>query len=102
MATTKKSASSTKKRTTVKKSVVKTPVEPSVRSLRRSVDDTPFFTVRFSHQTVYWLILAALVIGLAAWVLQLSIKIQDIYNQIDIVETSDSSMTLPKPTVKKQ
>lgn len=102
MATTKKAATAkvTKaKKAPVKKSTPKAKKSATVehRTLRRSVDDTPFFTIRLTHQTLYWLILSGLVVALAAWVMHLSGRIQDIYDQIDAAETN-SVYVSPKKT----
>lgn len=55
----------------------------SMRSFRASRASEPFFTFRVTHQTMYWLILAFIVVGLAVWVLSISIRVQNIYDQID-------------------
>lgn len=101
MATTKKATTATKvtkaKKAPVKKSAPKAKKAAKVehRTLRRSTDDTPFFTLRLTHQTLYWLILSGLVVALAAWVMHLSGKIQDIYDQIETAEAGQVYV-LPK------
>lgn len=101
MATTKKATTSAKvtkpKKAPVKKSApkAKKPAKVEHRTLRRSIDNTPFFTLRLTHQTLYWIILAGLVIALAAWVMHLSGRIQDIYDQIDAAEAGQVYV-LPK------
>lgn len=101
MATTKKATTTAKvtkaKKAPVKKSApkAKKPAKVEHRTLRRSTDNTPFFTLRLTHQTLYWLILAGLVIALAAWVMHLSGRIQDIYDQIDAADTGQVYV-LPK------
>lgn len=67
-------------------------VAPTMRSFRASAPEEPFFTFRISHQTFYWLILAVIVVGLAAWVLSISIEVQHIYDQIDATNQSMFSM----------
>ena len=69
----------------------------SLRSFRPAKPDEPFFTFRITHQTVYWLILAVIVVSLAAWVLSISIKVQNIYDQIDATTRATENMRkMPK------
>ena len=70
MATTKKKSSTTHK-------------QSGERSLARSSSDTPFFTFRITQQSIYWLILCLLVLALGVWVITLSVKVQQIYDQVD-------------------
>lgn len=87
MATTKKKPVT--KKTTAKKAAA----HASVKSFRVTKSTTPFFHFDFTLQTVYWLILSALVVSLALWVMSLNMQIQDIYDQIDqtneAINTSD-------------
>lgn len=100
MATTNKASTAPKKTKTVAtKAVTKKPVTKTAKAtrhqhttLRRSSEDTPFFTLQITHQTLYWLILAGVVIALAAWVMHLNGKIQDIYNQIETTNAGNSSI----------
>lgn len=61
---------------------------PEMRSFRAASVNEPFFTFRVSHQTFYWLILAVIVVGLAAWVMSISIQVQHIYDEIDATNQS--------------
>ncbi len=74
--------------TTVKKAA-----PAPVRSFRAAPRSEPFFTFRITHQTLYWIILAVVVVTLAAWVLSISIKVQHIYDQIDA--TNEASYQVP-------
>ena len=65
-----------------------------VRSFRPAKPDEPFFTFRITHQTVYWLILAVIVVSLAAWVLSISIKVQNIYDQIDATTRATENLRI--------
>ena len=65
-----------------------------VRSFRPAKPDEPFFTFRITHQTIYWLILAVIVVSLAAWVLSISIRVQKIYDQIDAAERATENIRL--------
>lgn len=81
-------ATTTKKKPATKKPVARRPhgkktIMPEMRSFKRVPDTEPFLTFRITHQTVYWLILCALVLGLGIWVTYLNIQVQQIYDQID-------------------
>jgi hypothetical protein len=67
---------------------------PEHRTLKKGEETEPFFTFRFTQQTVYWLILCALVLALGVWVMYLTIKVQNIYDDIDAANMH-SSMTEP-------
>ena len=79
MATAKEK--STTKKTTQSRKIAG---EPILRSFRRSRPTTPFFTFKVTNQTVYWLILSLFVLGLGVWVTYLNVKVQRIYDQIDL------------------
>lgn len=49
-----------------------------------------FFRFQPSVETVYWLLLLLLVLGLGVWVMQLTIQTQDIYNQIELLNAAYS------------
>lgn len=95
-------SSAAKKATTVKRAPakshsatsVKRVSKPPVRSFRPAKSDEPFFTFRITHQTLYWLILAVIVVSLAAWVLSISIKVQGIYDQIDATTRATENMQI--------
>ena len=89
-AAVKRAAPKPASKTTVRTKKV---VAPAMRSFRASAPEEPFFTFRISHQTFYWLILAAIVVGLAAWVLSISIQVQHIYDQIDA--TNQTMLSAP-------
>ncbi len=80
---TKKKTSSAKKTT-----------EP--RSFRVSQPTGPFFSMQTSQQTVYWLILGVLVLGLGIWVTYLSMQVQQVYDRIDAINADDTSMHMLK------
>jgi len=81
MATTKK-----------KRSTVETTPAHNIRSFRRSPEELPFFQFRITQQSVYWLILCLLILGLGIWVVTLSVKVQSLYDQI---ETSSMQTETP-------
>lgn len=92
---TKKLAHKRASATSASKTTVHTTKTPAVKSFHASRPVDPFFTFRISHQTLYWLVLAILVIGLATWVLIISIRVQHIYDEIDT--TSSQNFDLPYP-----
>lgn len=120
MATAKKSTT-TKKSTTqaTKKAVVtKKPVAkrapskaaqstkvshrqaPVVKSFRRAKPERPFLSFAPSVQTVYWLILAGLVLTLAMWVASISMHVQRLYDQIDQLNAQSDSVVVPRADAK--
>jgi len=92
----KRAAAKPVSKTTVR---TKKAVAPEMRSFRATSPSEPFFTFRITHQTFYWLILAVIVVGLGAWVLSISIKVQHIYDQIDA--TNQSIYTAPVNSTHK-
>ena len=83
---------------TVKTKVTKVRRAPStkaVQSFRPTKPEQPFMTMQPSIQTVYWLILAVLVLGLGFWVANISMQVQDLYDQIDATNQSTSNITTP-------
>jgi hypothetical protein len=99
MATTPKKKSVPAKKTTVHKAALaKKPKAVAVRSFRRSEEKIPFFTFEFTQQSLYWLILSVLVLALGAWVMYLNVKIQDLYDQVEINSALNQSDTAPAAT----
>lgn len=83
----KSSASATKVRR-----VSKAAATPEMKSFRPARPQESFFTFRITHQTLYWLILAGIVLLLGAWVLNISVKVQHIYDQIDQANQETSAL----------
>lgn len=100
--TVKNKATETVKKTVAKsKPAAKKTTTNTLRSFRPSAPTEPFFTFRITRQTIYWLILSVIVIGLAAWVIQLSVQVQAIYDQIDHNEMLLQDLTEKKtPSTK--
>jgi hypothetical protein len=84
----------TTKKKTPAKSTHKQAATVQHRSFRVSKQATPFFHFDFTIQTVYWLILSAIVISLALWVMSLNMRVQAIYDQID--QNNSQTVTLPR------
>ena len=99
----KKSTVKNKATATVAKSkpAAKKTTTKALRSFRPSAPTEPFFTFRITRQTIYWLILSVIIVGLAAWVIQLSVQVQAIYDQIDRNELLLQDLTEKKtPSTK--
>jgi hypothetical protein len=71
--------------TTKSKATAKT--APKKQTKKAAVATPSFFTFKFTYQTAYWLILSALVLALGIWVIDLNVKVQKIYDQIDMNNT---------------
>lgn len=100
--TTKKTATKTaaKKPASARKSTTKPAVKKQKavthQSFRPTKENTPFMTFQFTQQSVYWLILSVLVLALGAWVMYLNVKIQDIYDQVELNTYLHETYTLPE------
>lgn len=85
----KPTASTAKRKTTPKATAVKTTVKstkasPSgLKSFRLSSSPRPFLTFSITRDTIYWLILSVAILALGSWVVNLQVKINDIYDKID-------------------
>lgn len=91
-----------KKKTTVKKTTAKKPRATAAKTTTRKApvkkmtstsatrQKSTFLTMTPTIETIYWLILGVVVILLAIWVLTLTAKINDIYNQIDVQNASNA------------
>ncbi len=93
----------TKPTTTTAKKVTKKPSTVSKRvSTKKAAAKTqqpPFFQIRVTDQTLYWLIFGTVSILFAMWVYTLDARVRDLYDQIDINTYSADSMI--RPEVKK-
>ncbi len=81
MATTKKKKPATKKAAPYK-------------SFVRADGPKPFVAFRLTQQTIYWLILSLLVLALGTWAMFLTIKVQQIYDQVD-ANNKNGSLIMP-------
>lgn len=95
---TKKAPSRPAAKTTVKR-VSRPAKAPVMRSFAPAEPVEPFFTFRISHQTLYWLVLAAFVLLLGVWVININDKVQRIYDQID--QTNSAINAMPDPKTQK-
>lgn len=82
--TTKKTAPKKKpavKAVKNKKPTAKTGVRKHVGLAR---EEESFMTFRINRQTVYWMVLGAVVILFTMWILKLQMDIQALYDQIEV------------------
>ena len=63
-------------------------VEP-IRSFKRYNDPTPFITWKATHQTAYWILIGALIVGVCVWVITLTVRVQGLYDQVQ--QTTDTT-----------
>lgn len=64
--------------------------KPASKS-KQNTRQTGFWTFRFTVETVYWLILLLLVLALTAWVMQLTIQTQAIYDKVQYINTTSET-----------
>lgn len=89
-------------KTTAKTAATKKASTSTLRSFRPSPLTEPFFTFRITRQTIYWLILSVIVIGLAVWVVQINARVQAIYDQVDQNDAALQDLSTKKtPTSTK-
>jgi len=106
MAATKKKATNkpqARKKVVAKKTTTKRPVAKKSTSHAAHAHvsaQKAFMKPRFSEQTLYWLIIGLAVLALAAWVLSLQIKTNNMYD--DINTTSDGTVIKTKKTTPQQ
>lgn len=63
------------------------------RSFVKARGPKPFVTFRLTQQTVYWIVISFLVLALGTWAMYLTVRVQNIYNQIDANQTTDVDMS---------
>lgn len=101
MATKKSPKKSTAKKPAAKKPATKKPVAKkttrSTAKAKKSKDSgvihgsftiqaskQPFFSFRLTSQTLYWGIFSLTILFFGAWVINLHMSVEDIYNQIEL------------------
>lgn len=99
MATAKKPAAkkATTKRPVAKKTVAARPVAKKTTVSRKTStkDNRDFFSFKVTNESVYWLVLSLCVLALGIWVVNLSDKVNMLYDQIEETQIQESSMVLP-------
>jgi hypothetical protein len=87
--TTVKKKAAPRKSAAKKSSVKRVPLAAQI-GLRR--EETDFMTFRITRQTLYWLVLGAVVILFTVWLMKLQMDIQTLYDQIDANTAELSTM----------
>lgn len=80
------------KSTATKVTRVARSTQTQMRSFRPAAVSEPFFTFRLTRETLYWLILSAIVLALGIWVININTKVQGIYDQIDEINRQTSEL----------
>ena len=62
------------------------------RSLQKTNSPQPFLSFQFTQQSVYWVILSILVLALGAWVMYLTLKVNQIYDDVDAANAQNGYM----------
>ena len=77
-------AKKTATKTTKTKKTTKKPQSVAKRIVRKdTLSREEFFKIRFTDQTLYWLIFGTASILFALWVYTLDSRVRDLYDQID-------------------
>lgn len=88
--TTKKAPA--KKKSTAKRASAKASASP-LSAVRLQPETKPFMTFQLTKETVYWLVLGAVVILFTIWLMRLQMNIQALYDEIDTSTTSATVRT---------
>ncbi len=88
--TTKKAPA--KKKPAAKSSKAAVKKAPSSRVLAIQPEQEDFMNFRVNRETVYWIVLGAVVILFGLWIMQLQSDIQKIYDDIDASSASSDSV----------
>ncbi len=78
------------------------PAANKVQSFQVSKPTESFFTVRITHQTIYWALLAIIVLALGLWVIDINDRVQRMYDQIDSLNQTETDMTTNKKPATPQ
>lgn len=74
----------------------KTAATPTAAAKATAQQPRQFLSARPTRETGYWLVFSLLILALGVWVLTLTIKINDIYDQIEINDSALSSQVMQK------
>lgn len=81
---TTKATAARKAPATKKAPVKKAAAKPAAKkAVSKAAQKPSFMTVQPTRETAYWLIFSLLILALGIWVLTLTIRINDIYDQIE-------------------
>ncbi|HEU5121749.1 MAG TPA: hypothetical protein VFT59_02795 [Candidatus Saccharimonadales bacterium] len=62
-----------------------------MRSFRIYPANEPFFVIRITHQTFYWLIVCLLVLALGIWTVLMTTRVHAIYDDAEITNVKELS-----------
>lgn len=71
----------------------KQPAKKAATTSLKKSSSSSFISFQFTQQSVYWIILSVLVLALGAWVMYLTVKVNNIYDDMDAVTTQNSVIT---------
>lgn len=92
---TKRAPSRKTSRTTVR---TKRATSKRYKSFKVTRDHKNFFTFKFTDQTVYWLVFTLAILALGLWIVNLQLKVNEIYDKIDLNNyANESSMMRSNP-----
>jgi len=60
------------------------------RSFVKAKGPKPFVTFRLTQQTIYWTIIGILILALGTWAMYLTVKVQNIYDQVNTTTSVDA------------
>ena len=111
MATKKKSASTpkstAKKKTTAAKTtkkttkIVKSSAKAAPRSFRLEENNVDFMKPTFTIETIYWIVLSMAVIALGFWIATLQMRINSIYDQIEVNQAQSENIEVMLKTQER-
>lgn len=81
---------STAKTSTTKKTAVKKTSTP--RSFRLEENRADFMKPTFTMETIYWIVLSMAVVALGFWIATLQIRINNIYDQIEVNQAQSENI----------
>lgn len=95
---TKTSAAKAKRAPSVKtkSTVTRVKAAPTKRaSVKKTSHHSEFLTLRLTRETLHWIALGVVVIGFSVWVMMLTVRVQNLYDQI-IIDNANSALIIPK------
>lgn len=81
----------TKKKSTVKRASAKAQSSSRLSAVRLQPETKPFMTFQLTKETVYWIVLGAVVILFTIWLMRLQMDIQSLYDDIDASNLSTTT-----------
>ncbi len=79
-----------KKPTPVSKAKKSTPKKKAeMKSFRACADDSNFMQFKFTTQTLYWLVIAAVSVSFILWLAKVQSDINELFDQIETIQQQD-------------